>query len=843
MKYAVCGYGSLMIPDSFLKTTCGDREDQECKNILFLPARARCIVYKDINGQEKKYFAKRVFSYPRISVSLKRENIENNERAVLTLEVSEDSVNNCNYYNIVIGLYVDEKQLKKLMDREYGYDVFYIKKEDLFFVYDDHNIEFLAKFFMIHRDKISELGLRIEKDTSFIDVIKEIEKLPRQQIRKIIRKLLPERILVFGMLINKDCKTDVFREIIELGKQVLDDLWSDDPQFILNRIVAYRREMEKIELSNHVKEEIQNLKNMDINSLFNKLRELIKSGEVSKKYLKAALYILLDKAIRRYGIYCIKRLLVDEFKMSLYPIKNYYRTIITYLASSWGREFIIDFLETTYLYNGQKLSNYDDPYIREFMESNWWNIYLRDMEGLGKPELNWIFTRNLQQSVNPIKIALKIFNAGLASSIGYFEYINEKINREVLIRSDISINHQFRIYGEMKNYLRILTDMINPSVLNDKFISIIYLGRLNINVIPKDPIFEDCVAKADLFIIVFSNGIINIIYRFKNIDEILSKVPINYVFSWWWEKHHPRTMKFTLDLFNNQINYFEGREYEDLSDFSQDLVDKIKKLCKLDKPETSYRWGLNHPILHLALVDSAIDQDLPLKDLENIVLEKYRDKITQIITAYSKYKRMKSIKLRNISSFDKFLVFTDFNTLVIHKDKNYQFMHKYELDYFLLLFTYIMTIRLSLVITNFELDKLLGQVQGLQYLKKLSRIHFIWIKNYTLYMPDRVLRSIIDMEFANNLFKIFQLDKLLSEIDARKEEIDDYFAKKKSESDEWAFLFINLLLSGSLAFEIVSNILSYYIAPSPLINLLAWLAISAIIFIVTRITPKFYLRS
>jgi len=172
----ICGYGSLMNIKSFYKTLSLSKENISS---LFIPVVLKNVVYSNQDGVETRFYAKRVYSQPRIKWELTHDQLKANQRSVLTLEFTKEKPKIIpNFFNGVIGINISERQFDLLKEREIGYDLFPIKKKDLDFPYHDGNKLFLQEFVKAFPEKmnliITELTDQVNIEDS--EILKLIQK-------------------------------------------------------------------------------------------------------------------------------------------------------------------------------------------------------------------------------------------------------------------------------------------------------------------------------------------------------------------------------------------------------------------------------------------------------------------------------------------------------------------------------------------------------------------------------------------------------------------------------------------------------------------------------------------
>ncbi|MHA1471392.1 MAG: hypothetical protein ACTSSP_12680, partial [Candidatus Asgardarchaeia archaeon] len=449
----------------------------------------------------------------------------------------------------------------------------------------------------------------------------------------------------------------------------------------------------------------------------------------------------------------------------------------------------------------------------------------------------------------------------VASAIAYctFSHLKEKQQRDMerIIKIDQRLNclKQINAFEFIDELFENIEEMVNPSMMETNFISLVYLDSYEMKVTSKNPKIKQVSTKFDLFLIIFSNGIISIIYRFSDFEKLIRTVPLSYILTWWTKLSEVKEVKIyplndkndrSAELRFRRLFLAENNDIssaKNLSDLPRRLLERIREICNLTKEETTYHFGLNHPLLHFSINENLL-RDASYKSIEDLYNnDNIREKIIRIIT--TKFRgphRFISSNLENISPYSEFAIFTDFNSLILHKDPNYVIYYTKEINYLTLFFSYIMAARQSVLVAYYELDKLIKESPRIQHIDYFVKLQRKWIQYYSLLMPSRVLRNREEIMLAEKLFKIFRVDKNSEYIETQKSELDEFLSRRKMSSDEWAFLFINLLLSGSLAFDFTSQVLSHIITPTPLIFFLVWLIVSATIFIITRLVPRLYFK-
>ncbi|MEQ9715745.1 MAG: hypothetical protein ABGF52_09465 [Candidatus Asgardarchaeum sp.] len=882
---AVCGYGSLMNVSSFERTLSQAKSKNQ---VIFIPIRIRNIIFLEKNGQEIKYYAKRVFSHPRTKRSLTKKQIETNQRAVLTLELSTTPIKGAEYFNAVIGYNISDEQLEFLKEREHGYDLCKIKREDLLFIYDKYNRDFLAQAIFYYpemRSNIEDIiNLTFEKTDDYSHIRQKLENVDSEKVVEAIRSIMPEEILVFAEAPRTGYSINLVEKIISIGRAIMFPS-TMDPQLIINNIYnEYKRieglqDIKKVVLSyvgnastKELEDIITQLDLMTDNSeqfkaefqqiLKDKLKLNIGTSVDIKQILIILLSSVLDRIVREETTQVIRYTLTERFGVKLYPIQEYNDRILDFTFKLWGPDFVEDYLNTTFLIDGKKMSEFDDdPKVQKIKALLKEKPYDDVTNIFSSPWLDWIFTRNLRQSVNPAYVANKLLEEGVASAIAYctFSHLKEKQQRDMerIIKIDQRLNclKQINAFEFIDELFENIEEMVNPSMMETNFISLVYLDSYEMKVTSKNPKIKQVSTKFDLFLIIFSNGIISIIYRFSDFEKLIRTVPLSYILTWWTKLSEVKEVKIyplndkndrSAELRFRRLFLAENNDIssaKNLSDLPRRLLERIREICNLTKEETTYHFGLNHPLLHFSINENLL-RDASYKSIEDLYNnDNIREKIIRIIT--TKFRgphRFISSNLENISPYSEFAIFTDFNSLILHKDPNYVIYYTKEINYLTLFFSYIMAARQSVLVAYYELDKLIKESPRIQHIDYFVKLQRKWIQYYSLLMPSRVLRNREEIMLAEKLFKIFRVDKNSEYIETQKSELDEFLSRRKMSSDEWAFLFINLLLSGSLAFDFTSQVLSHIITPTPLIFFLVWLIVSATIFIITRLVPRLYFK-
>ncbi len=856
---AVFGYGSLMTYER-IRNMFSD--ENTSKKVLLLPVRIKPIIY--LRRDERfieKYYVRRKFSNPIVGRILPDDYIDNNWRSALIFApISENERAGCEFINGVILLGLNSKHLDYLRRREMGYDECFIRKDSIVYVYPKFAKDFLARYLVLYPDKAEEILDKLGISIAYLDYTTlrdELEKIDFEIILNAIFDLLPEEIIVFAEVPRKQYSTDLVRRII----QIYCDLFGirDDPQRILQTINVKRKTLVEDTIGSFIEEE---LKKYDTRSLVDRLEEAVGTYlqtnntktllSVLEEYNMAdilgglnevdAFIVILGHVLKKIIVEeskeVLRKLLVEELKLELLPLRDYLEMILKDTCREWGPEFVRDFLDTSYLDNGKKLSEFDGIDLVKELK----NILSRetlDISWLSNPYLNWIFIRNLRQSVDPISIIRTLVAQDKIRGAGYLIYekteMGYKVLKKILLNSQLDNISKSNIYTLLERKLDMLLSLVNISAIENKSFALAYIGDIKFIVVGDEDVWEEVVIDAEVYAIIFSIGLISIIYRVKNLDSVLRKVPVDYIMDLWSSiPEHFNNIRIIdaspeTDIFPNEVG--------NLSRLAEHIAKTIRMSCNLRKREISYKIGINHPIFFFSL-----NKNLPPDEFSE-VLEIRMENIRKFVSKGLRKAISSRRDIENLSTNPEFALFTDFNSMVIYNNTDYLTFREEIIDYLTLIYTFILIMRQTVVIVQYELEELVRK--GFLTYKRIVRFQKLqrkWMNYLRFIMPNRIFRQQGDRELAEKLMKIFRVNQYMRTIEILKSDVDYYLSKIRSDAETLSFILINILLSGSLAVDLSNNIISKYLAPTPWTYLIVWFFISLITILIIQVVPKMYFR-
>jgi hypothetical protein len=840
---------------------------KETHRVLFLPVRVKNILKSRNEEKEELFYFNRFYFRPTTTSPLSDYEQDNNYRAVLDLKIQKEQFNDCKLINGIVAYNISPNQLEMLKLRELGYSIYTIDLQNIEFYDILSNKNFILDLVEFYPEKIKDINeymwnkTLITKSATIKDTLNEINNLQLIDTQKIILKIFPKEIIVFASLPKDHYSIDLLEKVILFGKALFYPELKDAHQLVLKILEKGRSLLnQKIHFLEELKSQIYLLTTKDLDLIFNNpiikgkdfiniinqfknFDKIINKINVSESDLiQFILHLIIVKLLIEESNIVLKKTLSERFNLNFLPLQSYNEYIFKNTTKQWGLDFAEEFLDTTKLDDGTLLSKSELKCIEELIKISERYSYDVDLKKLSNPSIDWIFTSNLCSGVSPRSIAEKLFQLGCVKAI---TYINSNSKEVFFINKDIQQAERITTYRYLFQVIDCLRNMASPIIMKPNRFAFVYFDKSIISISSKNPKIKEIKVNTDILLTIFPNGIMSIIYRIQNFEDIITKIPLIYFLTIWTKNSevdlieisslknsdHSNNKNERFYKFHNKRELNEIKRFKSLTDLTSHFNERIRSLCKIKEFDPKYKAHFNHPILHLSMNSNGNEYD--------VLVNEYSETITKIITKYGTGQFYPISKIKNYSPYNDVYLFTDFNSLAIYEEKDYNLAgdRKMHLN---MLMNYIMIIRQSIYVLDHELDELIQAKVDETRLYKLIKLQKSWYQYFNIIRPSRTLRNRKEVELANSIFEVFSLDNQLINIDERKEDLQEIFKTFNSNAEKWALNIVNILLASTLSFEFTSNIIFSFIAPNPWIYLIAWISFSVFFYFILKYIPKIY---
>ena len=542
--------------------------------------------------------------------------------------------------------------------------------------------------------------------------------------------------------------------------------------------------------------------------------------------LPSEIYVFRSSLVDELGSFSAERL--NDVKVL--QLEKRLERLTEGILRSWGPWFLRDFLETTFVRECgsrefKSLTKFRDLCFLKNLEERY-PLYFFDHSWMKNINISWVFTISFDKILDPIKIADNLIKKKIPWSVFYLVGTGQKVERFLKINSRADYRLSRDIVSKVSLFLSSIEEMFNPSIFSEKMFSGVYLGRFNLKVVFEDPIISSLEIPVDVYVFIFLNGILAIIYELDNVEKNLNKISLPILLSIWKEREYIRKVSLVGFVPVNLRPFSE----EDLSEISRNIFLEILRasFSEHDIKELYGKYTLNHPFIY-AVCENRLGKESIMSKIKNLIKKQVRGYY------------LSTTSLRNISPYDECAVYTDFNSLILwNKNKvsaDLMFIYK---NYLSLLFMYALVVRKGVTDTYYALERILYEPFSIRVSDKFKYIHEKWLKTIVLTKPERVLRSKTDVKIVKKMFNIFRIDQLLLFINRFKGELNKYIDWQMERLEKLAIIILNAILSGSLAVDIM-NIAAPPIRAKTMIILMfisLWGLIGLVIYLICYILPR-----
>ncbi|MHA1720056.1 MAG: hypothetical protein ACTSXK_11080 [Promethearchaeota archaeon] len=844
--------------------------------ICVIPCKIKNRIFYHESSITQEYNIKRSYSLPRLKYQLKINELKENQRAVLNLEVFKSNNSPLEMINGVILFDVNKSELDTFIQREKGYKLCFIQKKDIEFVYQKWNKDFLIqlqnqnnavihKIIKKYRKKLIKDLIKKKKLYDILKILKKIEIediIDDKFIEKEIKRIFPDEIFIFASIPNQHQENLRFliKEILSFSKKN-EFLKTKDPQTNVFELInnwEKNLDLDNQEIIfNNYKMKFQDndgnpldftfiLENFKPNSQLSlekylKFDDILKEAN-SKNKIKLICGGILSFININYTTQPFYECFTKDFHINLLPIIKYHKNIIMKpIYEQWGEVFVRDFTKTTYLADNRSIDQ-----IVQYIPDNFLNTTqkLTDLFTLKFHDFRWFFVfKTGKLELSPKSIAEKLLNKKLIMSILCPDDQGNEIKK---FMKKTKMFDSWLYNNLSSNKFRLFNDIFNPSIINHDVYAICVLGKFKFKIHYTNFDVEDIETEFFIDFVIYNSGNINFQIRIPDFENIIDKIGIEKFYSWWSTK-----LTYNIDItILSEENNSKILKYLKSSEIFHSITEIIKKICEVfshiikpGKNKLSYKATMNHPLLFASFSKNDFEKIKNKIDFSDgyQLIQEYPSLEKYLFKPFN-YKKSTIAKIPNISPYENCLIYSNFQTLIIFPSENAIFNNPDEINRISCIFDFLFASRYTFISIHNELKNFTLKSSNHNKIDIFNKLIKLWIR-YTLQSnSSRIFKDKVEMRFQNYWYKSWELIPIIEETEKIKKEIEYVQENDENKKKSIALILINIILAGSLASDILLNVFSM----SPLEKILRFFSIWGIlaitVFLSFRFIPYLILR-